>query len=148
MIIVVPKLKWASNIILNGTPIQELAERAMSVFYSAQDGAPKDADVHRSGFTTESLKGLVERLGCFEDIEVHTTEGNYGNWDDPRYLNKKDMGYNVILIAKKEKHPIPISIKLPIKEQEKAMFYIEPKANFKKKPKKAKKKTKKKTKKK
>ena len=146
MIIVVPNLKWASNIILKGTPIQELAERAMSVFYSTQDGAPKDMDIHKAGFTSESLKGVVGRLGCYEDIEVHTTEGNYSNWK--KYLNKEDAGYNVILFAKKKKHSIPISLKLPIKEQEEAMYEIGPKAKLEKKSKKPKKKVKKKTKKK
>lgn len=129
-VIVVPNLIWASKRVLDGAESQEHAELSMSVFFSGQRGVVSEAheDVHRAGFTPEIMKGLLERLGCFEDVEVHTSEANYGMWDDPQFLKKDGTGFNIIAIAKKKKHDSAISLLLPIKDQEKAKFKVGEKA--------------------
>jgi len=132
LVIIVPNLRWASQRILNPPKSQEEAERTMFFYYSAQKGALKDSykDVHRSGYTPDSLKGLLERVGGLRDIEIHTSDGNYGNWDDPNLLKSHMDGYNIIAIAYKEKHQASISLKLPIKTQEEAMYKIGEKASI------------------
>ncbi len=129
-VLVLPNLKWASHKIMKGAASQEQAELAMNVFYSGQKGTVKEAheDVHKAGFTVEIVKGLLERLGVLKDIEVHTSQANYGMWDDPRYLCKDDSGFNIIAIAKKVKHDAAISLLLPIKDQEEAKLHVGDKA--------------------
>lgn len=120
MVIVIPNLKWAAKQILAPKIAQDTAERAMFFFTSAQKGDLRSAtqDVHRAGFTPQSIKGVLERTKVFGDIEVYTSEGNFDNWDEDGMIAKDDMGYNIVVIAKKVKQIIPISLQLPIKDQE------------------------------
>lgn len=132
MVIIVPNLKWASKRILH--PEQQThetdPERSMFMYYSGQRGDLKEAakDVHRAGFTPESLAGVLSRIDGLEDIQVYTTEGVYASWNDPRLLDKTGYGYNIIAFAKKTKHQASISLKLPIKMQEEAKKHIGEKA--------------------
>jgi SAM-dependent methyltransferase len=124
--IVVPNLKWASRRILDNEQRKDLAERAMFMYYSGQQGDLKSAnkDFHKSGFTSDSLKGVLNRLGTLKDIEVYTSEGNIGNWDDVRHLHKDDEGYNIVAFAKKAKHEAAVSLTLDIPTQEAAKSLI------------------------
>ena len=126
--IVVPNLKWASKRILEGTEVPGEAERAMYMYYSGQSGDLKTAhdDVHRAGFTAESLRGVLERVGGLADIQVFTSEGNFGNWQES--IHPQGLGYNIIAIAKKVKHEMAISLKMPLDIQEKAMYEVGEKA--------------------
>lgn len=124
--IIVPNLKWASRRILENEPKQNLAERAMFMFHSGQQGDLRSAhkDFHKSGFTPESMKGVLQRLGTLKDVEVYTSEGNIGNWDDVRYLHEDDEGYNIVAFAKKAKHEVAVSLALDIPTQERAKEHI------------------------
>jgi predicted SAM-dependent methyltransferase len=126
LIIVVPNLKWAAKRILNPPKNADEIERAMFFYYSAQKGDLKRAyeDVHRSGFTPETLRNLLTKLGTLKDIEIYTTDGNFGNWNEPHLLKKDDSGYNIIAFATKQKHDVAVSLKLPIKAQEELKYNI------------------------
>ena len=126
LVIVVPNLKWASNNILHNTQNQADAERSMFMYHSAQKGNLKEAhdDFHKAGFTPESLMGVLSRIKGLGDIEVKTTEGNFGNWEE--HENKEGMGYNIIAFATKKRHVFPVSLQLPILEQEAAQLTVKP----------------------
>lgn len=130
--LVVPNLKWASSRIMSNkfTNLEE-AERAMFMFHSGQQGDLRNAyfDIHKAGFTPESLKGVLGRIPGLENIEVHTSDGNIGNWNDVDKLHTEDdLGYNIIAFAKKIKHDAAISLGLPFDMQEQAMYHIGDKA--------------------
>lgn len=122
-------MKWASKHILEGGSKDEM-DRAMWFYYSAQKGDLKSAynDIHRAGFTSQSIKELLSQLSTLEDVKVYTTEGNFGNWDSPENLRDDDLGYNIMAIATKRKHDAPISLRLPIAMQEEAKSLIGEKA--------------------
>lgn len=123
LVITVPNLKWASKVILEGHKDQEIANRAMYTFYSYQAGDLKDAqeDVHRAGFTQESLAGLLKRIPGLRDIQVFTSDGIYQTLYDETLVHQDGLGFNLIAIAYKERHNAPVSTKMPFPEQIKAM---------------------------
>jgi SAM-dependent methyltransferase len=123
--IVLPNMKWASQKILEGGTKDEM-DRAMWFYYSAQKGDLRSAynDIHRAGFTAQSIKELLGQIDTLENVEVYTTEGNFGTWNDPEYLRNDDMGYNIVAIATKKRHDAPVSLKLPIAMQEEAKYHI------------------------
>ncbi|MCG3204073.1 MAG: hypothetical protein KCHDKBKB_00776 [Elusimicrobia bacterium] len=116
--IIVPNLKWASRNILNNVEDGDVAERSMFMYYSAQKGDLREAytDFHKAGFTPESLGGLLSRVEGLGDIEIHTTEGNFGNWKE--HENHEGFGYNILAIATKKHHVWPVSLQIPIMKQE------------------------------
>lgn len=118
--VIVPNLKWAATRILNPNVGTEEAERAMFMHYSAQKGDLKEAytDVHRAGFTPEAMRGLLARIPGLDQIEVYTSGGNIGNWSDEHLLQHDDLGYNIVAFARKTRHDMPVSLKLPINDQE------------------------------
>ena len=126
--IIVPNLKWAARNIMNGTAEndEEFSKRTMFFFYSGQEGDLRSAynDVHRAGFTPQSMKSILSQLGTLKDIEIHTTEGQFGSWADLGNLHDDDFGYNLIAFATKVKHNAPMSFKMPFKDQEEAKFHI------------------------
>jgi len=124
--IIVPNMKWAASRLLNGTTNEQEADTVMYFMYSAQEGDVKTAykDVKKCAFTKESLFGLLKSLDIFSEINVETTDGTFGDWSDPDKLHTDDFGYNIIAVAKKNKHKVPVSICIPIKDQEKAMEVI------------------------
>ena len=132
MVIIVPNLKWASKRILHPESHTSTTdpERAMFMYYSGQRGDLKTAatDVHKAGFTPESLAGALARTGMLEDIKIYTTEGTYASWNDPGFVSKDGTGYNIIAFAKKVKHNASISLKMPIAVQEEAKKHIGDKA--------------------
>jgi hypothetical protein len=127
--LVLPNMKWASRLIIEGGTQEEM-DRAMWFYYSAQKGDLRSAykDVHLAGFTPQSIKELLSQLSTLEGVSVYTTEGNFGNWDAPENIRKDDMGYNIVAIATKKKHDAPVSLKLPIAMQEEAKYHIGEKA--------------------
>jgi len=122
--IIIPNLRWASKRILEPPKDQEEAKRTMFMYYSAQKGDLKEAhlDTHKSGFTPDSLRDTLKRIGDLDEIEIYTSEGNYSNWK--QFINKTMDGYNVIAFAKKVKHSTAISLKVPFSVQEEAMKNI------------------------
>lgn len=132
LVIVVPNLKWASKRILDpkSHTSPSDAERAMFMYNSAQRGDLRKAhdDVHRAGFTPESMAGVLSRIEEIGDIEVYTTNGIYADWNAPDKLDVTGMGYNIIAFAKKIKHAAPVSLKLPMQMQEAAKYEIGEKA--------------------
>jgi predicted SAM-dependent methyltransferase len=122
--LVLPNLKWAAQRLLDKKTTKDDMERVMFMYYSAQVGDQKDAnlDVHKAGFTAESVKGLLAQLPELSDVKVVTSDGNYGSWKE--YVMPNDLGYNIIATAKKIKHQTAISLKMPIKLQEEAMKHI------------------------
>jgi len=141
----IPNLRWAAKRILNPPKNQDEAERTMFMYYSGQRGDLKEAytDTHYSGFTPDSLKETLERLGSLKDIKIYTSEGNYGIWDDPELLHQDMEGYNIVAVAKKAMHRTPISLKVPLAIQEEAMKNIGEKAKLKETKKRTKKEVKK-----
>lgn len=129
LIIVVPNLKWAAEKILDPNVNKIDAERAMFMYYSAQKGDMRSAyqDVHKAGFIPESLGGILKRLDSLGDIEVVTSDGNYGNWREHAYPN--DRGYNILAMAKKVKHDTAVSFNLNFAMQEEAKKHVGEKAN-------------------
>ena len=127
--IVLPNMKWAAKRIMEGGTKDEM-DRAMWFYYSAQKGDLRTAynDIHRAGFTAQSIKELLSQLSTLTNIEVFTTEGNFGNWDSPENLRNDDMGYNIVVTATKLKHDAPVSLCLPIAMQEEAKYHIGEKA--------------------
>lgn len=86
----VPNLQWAAKRIMDGTMEKgnrEEAERVMFVLYSAQ---LNHEDTHKSGYTPELLKKLLEQSRAFKGIKVWTED--------------KDGHYNIYARAKKVKH--------------------------------------------
>ena len=130
IVIVVPNLKWAANKILNGASNPEDAERALYMHYSAQKGDLRSAqtDVHRAGFTKDSMIGLLKSIPGLKDIEVHTSDGNYSNWKEPFTFHADDLGYNVIAFATKEYHDAPVSIRMNLVDQQKMKYDVGEKA--------------------
>lgn len=126
MVIVVPNLVWASLRILEGLNDPVQASRAMFMYFSAQQGDPKEAfnDVHRSGYTPAALKAVLEQVPGLGEIEIHTSDGNYDLWDDEDKIRPNGDGYNILAFCKKVKHHGPISLSLPIKEQEELMQHM------------------------
>lgn len=116
--IIVPNLKWASRNIVNEVQDGNVAERSMFMYYSAQKGDLREAytDYHKAGFTPDSLRGVLSRVEGLGDIEIHTTEGSFGNWQE--FENKEGYGYNILAIATKKHHVYPVSLQLPIMKQE------------------------------
>lgn len=136
LITIVPNLRWASKRILNPPEAEWERERTMFMYFSAQKGDLREAytDIHKAGFTPQSMREIMEKLGVLDNIEIHTSDGNYGNWDDPQLLSKDDDGYNIVAIATKKKHQASISLKSPLKVQEESMLNIGEKAVWEKKP--------------
>lgn len=126
--LVVPNLRWGANQVLSEPKDIDLAERAMFMFYSGQKGTLPEAyfDVHKAGFTPKSLAGILSRIPELSDIQITTSEGNFGNWQV--HENKKGEGYNIIAFAKKVSHNSAVSLKLPIPMQEEAKKHIGDKA--------------------
>lgn len=118
--IVVPNLRWGATQVLAEPQDADLAERAMFMFYSGQKGTLPEAyfDVHKAGFTPNSLRGALSRIPELSEVMVTTSEGNFGNWRE--FENAKGEGYNIIAFAKKTKHNSAVSLKLPIPMQEEA----------------------------
>ena len=83
-VLVVPNLKWAAERILDPNVSKEEADSSMFMYYSAQKGDLQSAniDTHKAGFTPEGLAGLLNRLGTLTDIEIVTSDGNYGNYKE------------------------------------------------------------------
>lgn len=127
LVIVVPNLKWAAKRVLNDVQDIEEAKRAIYMHYSAQKGNLREAytDVHRAGFTVDSLRGALSRIDGLTDIKVVSSEGNIGNWDRPENLREDGFGYNLIAIAKKTKHNNAISLKTSFDQQQQGMYQQE-----------------------
>jgi predicted SAM-dependent methyltransferase len=87
--LVVPNLRYVGKRILS----DELQPQDLWVMYGEQD-YPKN--MHGTGFTPKMLRGLVESLGIFENIEVN--EGEVDGPPNPR-------SWNLYLNAVKVKHP-------------------------------------------
>lgn len=129
LVIVAPNLKWAAEKILDPNVDKNDAERAMFMYFSAQKGDMRSAyqDVHKAGFTPEGLAGALQRTGLLDEIEIVTSDGNYGNWKEHAYPH--DRGYNIIAMAKKVKHDAPVSFNLNFAMQEEAKKHVGDKAN-------------------
>lgn len=87
--LVVPNLRHVAQRILDDA----IYPTDMWVLYGEQD-YPKN--FHAVGFTPNSLKGIVESLGIFEDIQIKE-----GEWQGPPNANS----WNLQLKATKVKHP-------------------------------------------
>jgi len=88
--LVVPNLRWSAKRILDDS----MSPYDYWVLYGEQD-YPKN--FHAGGFTPNSLRSIVESMGCFENIEVRE-----GDIDGPPGTES----WNLMLKAKKVLHPV------------------------------------------
>lgn len=84
-----PNLRWAAQHLIE----DKMLPHDLWVLYGEQDYAK---NYHASGFTPSAIKGLIESLGIYEDIEVRE-----GPIDGPL----SSVSWSMHVFAKKVRHP-------------------------------------------